>query len=308
MTQTHPDLIGYEAARTGAASWRVPDPGYLRFEGQDARDFIQRQTTNDIRNLTAGQVQLTILTSGTARILDVWRLMIDGDGIGAITLPGRAAGITRYLRKRIFFMDKVTVTDASAAIALFEIIGPDGAHLAQGWGDPAARLIPPVAGIGLGWLLMVPAERADSTAERLAAAGVVPLSAGAYPVLRIEAGLPGPERELTDEHTPLETNLGAGISGAKGCYTGQEVIARQVNYDKITRRLAGLRLDAPVEPGAVVMVEGRTAGDVTSAVISPDFGPIALAILRRPHHEPGTRVEAGGVRGWVVELPFRGRR
>ncbi len=302
MTQTRPDLIGYKAAHSGAAFWRVPDPGYLRFEGKDTRDFIQRQTTNDIRSLKPGEVQLTVLTSGTARILDVWRLAVDGDTIGAITLPGRASSTAHYLHKRIFFMDKVTVTDASTEIALFEIIGPDAGTMLEGWGD--ARLIPPVAGFGAGWLLIVPVDQADAAAEHLAAAGAVPLSAETYIVLRVEAGLPGPDRELTDEHTPLEANLDAGISAAKGCYTGQEVIARQVNYDKITRRLVGLRLESPVEPGASVTVEGRTAGEVTSAAISPDYGPIALAILRRPHHEPGTRVDVAGVAGTVVGLPF----
>jgi folate-binding Fe-S cluster repair protein YgfZ len=100
----------------------------------------------------------------------------------------------------------------------------------------------------------------------------------------------------------------SAIHEAKGCYTGQEVIARQINYDKIARRLVGLRLDAPVSAGATVLVEGRSAGEVTSAALSPRCGPIALAVLRRPHFAPGTPVSvteaAGAVHGTVTALPF----
>jgi folate-binding protein YgfZ len=132
------------------------------------------------------------------------------------------------------------------------------------------------------------------------------LSPEAYEVRRVELGLPGPARELTEDYTPLETNLDAAISDSKGCYTGQEIIARQVTYDKITKRMAGLKLQAPVAAGAAVHVEGRGAGEVTSAVHSPNCGAIALAILKRPHHAPGTAVTVGeeGTRGVVVALPF----
>ena len=95
---------------------------------------------------------------------------------------------------------------------------------------------------------------------------------------------------------------------AKGCYTGQEVLARQINYDKITRQMVGLRLETPVQRGAAVQVEGRGAGEVTSAVVSPRFGAIALAVVKRPHFEPGTVVMVASgeetARGEVVSLPF----
>jgi folate-binding protein YgfZ len=141
---------------------------------------------------------------------------------------------------------------------------------------------------------------------QLAARGVIALSAEAYNVLRIEAGRPGPAQELTSDYTPLEANLDRAISSIKGCYSGQEVIARQITYDKVARRLVGLRLAAPVAVGAAVTVEGRTVGTITSAAESPQFGAIALAVVRRPHFEPQTNVIVGdgGVAGEVVALPF----
>ncbi|NLX11390.1 MAG: hypothetical protein GXY36_17220, partial [Chloroflexi bacterium] len=127
MTLTSENLIGYEAALSGAACYVVPDAGYLRVQGDDQQAFIQRQTTNDARQIAPGQTQQTVLTSATARILDVWRLVPEPDAIGVITLAGRGTRTARYLQSRIFFMDKVTVTDASAEFVQIDVFGPQAA-------------------------------------------------------------------------------------------------------------------------------------------------------------------------------------
>lgn len=316
-------MSGYQAAQEGAAIWAVPDPGYLIVRGEHQQDFVQRQTTNDVRQLAPGRTQPTVLTSPTARILDVWRLVPEAEGIGIVTLPGRGAHTARYLQSRIFFMDKVTVTDASAEVAQVEVIGPNAATLLGEIGVPAppdqdALLEAPFEGgalraIGLDaagghFLLLVPSAGQDALLARLSDAGAAALDEAAYEALRIEAGLPGPARELTEDFTPLEANLDAAISLAKGCYTGQEILARQVNYDKITRRLVGLRLASAAAPGAAVQVDGRTAGEVTSVVESPRYGWVALAVVKRPHHAPGTEVmvqdEVRTVAATVAALPF----
>ena len=319
--ETEQVLTGYDDALTGAVFYRVPDPGFLRIGGADQSAFVQRQTTNDIQRLAPGRALLTVLTSATARILDVWRLVTEPDGsLGAITLPGRGAATARFLRSHIFFMDKVTVTDVSAAFAHIEVFGPEAARVLEQVGQtpaPAPDEIVcwqvsdrPVRAIGTehGWLLIAPSEHNAVLLERLNATGAMPLSPEAYEVLRVEAGRPGPARELTDDYTPLEANLDAAISERKGCYTGQEIIARQVTYDKITRRLAGLRLDTMVAVGAALQVEGRTVGAITSAVQSPRHGPIALAVIRRPHHAPGTAVTVvdaeNAINAVTVPLPF----
>lgn len=307
---TQPTLTGYDAAHTAAAVYRVPDPGLLRISGEDRADFIQRQTTNDIKAVTPGSARLTVLTSGTARTLDVWRVLAapeaEEPGYDVITLPGRGAATTQYLQGRIFFMDKVAVDDRGADVAQIQVIGPQtarvldalvlaeipapGAVVAWDAGGIAGRAVGLDGLIARGVLLLAPAADAESLLERLAAAGAESLSPAAYTVLRVEAGLPGPARELTSDFTPLEANLDAAISGVKGCYAGQEVIARQITYDKIARRLALLRLDAPVMVGARVEVEGRNAGVITSAVASPRAGSLALGVLRRQYLEPGTAV------------------
>jgi folate-binding protein YgfZ len=159
----------------------------------------------------------------------------------------------------------------------------------------------------MGYRLLAPASASDALADALKDAGASSLSPESYESLRVEAGLPGPD-ELTEDYTPLEANLSRAVSSTKGCYTGQEIIARQVTYDKVTKRMVGLRLDAPVTAGAQVTVEGKSAGTVTSVTHSPRYGSIALAVLKRPHDEPDTTLVVsnpdGDVSARVAMLPF----
>ena len=125
--------------------------------------------------------------------------------------------------------------------------------------------------------------------------------------MRVESGSPGAGHELTEAYTPLEVHLNYAISDKKGCYTGQEVIARQINFDKITRHLVGLTLESTTEEGTSLVSGSTPAGTVTSTVISPRFGPIALAVVKRPFDKPGTilTVEGGDqAKARVTALPF----
>ncbi|HML21715.1 MAG TPA: glycine cleavage T C-terminal barrel domain-containing protein [Aggregatilinea sp.] len=324
MQTAQQQLAGYDAAHRGAAFRRVPEPGIVVVRGQDPQGFIQRQTTNDARMLAPDRSVVTVLTSGTARILDVWRLVPEPDGTGILTLPGRGALTARYLQGRIFFMDKVTVSDDSAAWAQIELIGPETARvlaafglaqapapdqiLTAALGDVSLRIVGQDGSTGQGCLLLVPAAHAEAAITALAQNGAVEMAPDAYAVFRVEQGLPGPDHELTESYTPLEVRLDGTVSLDKGCYTGQEVLARQVNYDKITRRLAGLRLDAEVPVGAAVLADERTVGEVTSIAHSPRLGWLALAVIKRPHFEPGVavavRAEGGDIPTVTSALPF----
>ena len=304
-------------------AYRVPDPGYLHIQGADQADFIQRQTTNDIRELGPGRSLLTVLTSATARILDVWQLVQEPDGIGVITLPGRGGVTARYLQARIFFMDKVTVVDASDQTAQFRIMGaidgmpgnfglsriPAAGEVIGGEvGGASVQAVGVASALGGGVLLLADVGASAPIMESLAASGARLLTPQAYEIWRVERGLPGPHGELTGEFTPLEVALSEAVSGEKGCYTGQEVIARQITYDKVTRGLVGVHLEEPAAPGDGVEVEGRNVGTITSAVESPRLGPIGLAVLKRPHNRPGVRVtvihNGQPTAGTVAALPF----
>ncbi len=307
-----------------------PDAGFLEIGGPHQVDFLQRQTTNDVKSLSKGRALWTVFTSPTARILDVCYLVSlessspDEKSIGVITLPGRSAATAAYLKSRIFFMDRVTVQDASLEYVQIDLFGAEAAaslaalglsappspgELAQA--SPGGRQLLVFAhqpGGGLGFRLIAWQSESEALSASLSEAGAHPASFPQYEIRRIEAGLPGPRGELNAEYTPLEVNLQAAISDRKGCYTGQEIIARQLTYDKVTRRLVGLRPERPVGVGSPVLAEGKPAGIVTSAAVSAAHGPLALAVLRRPYHVPGTRVAVTGEEGetaaTVTALPF----
>ncbi len=305
------------------ARYHVSGSGFLRFAGADRVDFIQRQSTNDLARLTAGAHLSTVLTNPAARIVDVLQVFpLDGETLAAITLPGRGAATFAFLRKRIFFNDRVTIEDPGPAYRVVDLLGeteaialPAGIPMVEpgsvesGEFNGTAIFTLGLAGPhGLFRRIVIPGAGFEAFTEALEKAGVTGMTAQEFEVLRIEAGLPGPDGELTEDFTPLETGLGDLVSDTKGCYTGQEVIARQITYDKITRGLAGIRLEGPARPGARVLAGETSAGSLTSYANSPREGYLALAVLKRPHGEPGTevRVETGNgeVAGIVVPLPF----
>lgn len=318
----------YQAALQGAVYYPITSADVLCLSGPDRRAFVQRQTTNNINLLGTGQAQTTVLTSPTGRILDVFLLYPEGTGdeetLVLMPLPGRTEGIFRFLKSRIFFMDKVTLTNTSTDYAHYLLDGPlvavalekigletvpanDSVTFAQMSGHPLTLIGQPGLA-GLGFRIVIPQAAASILKNIFMEADIPRLSADSYELLRIEAGLPTADHELRENYTPLEAGLGTYVAENKGCYTGQEVLARQVNYDKITRQLTGLRLEAPIAPGSDVFVEGRSVGEVTSAVVSPRFGSIALAIIKRPFFEPNTDLFAGDSKNPIpattCTLPF----
>jgi folate-binding protein YgfZ len=165
----------------------------------------------------------------------------------------------------------------------------------------SARLIGQPGLIGVGYRLLLPATIYAEVEETLLRLGAARLSAEDHQILRIEAGIPAAGAELTEAYTPFEVGLDAAVSGTKGCYTGQEVLARQVTYDKVTQRLVRLKLDTPLSPGTRLYFEDKPAGEITSAAVSPRFGPLALAVVKKPYFEAGMALTAGegGVKGVI---------
>jgi folate-binding protein YgfZ len=320
-------LQDYQAALSGAAFYRIPRSGYHRLRGVDRLAFLQRQTTNDVTLLSPSQSVLTVLTNPAARILDVLRLIHESDEeIGLVTLPGQAGETFRFLKSRIFFKDHVSLVDASPEMAQIDLGGPSAASLLAGLGlpdltEPGVVVRSEIVGVAVraieqpgfdrtGYRLLVPSAECESLDAALVRQGAIRLSEASYHVLRVENGLPAAGAELTGDYTPLEMGLEAEVSTTKGCYTGQEVIARQLNYDKVTQHLALLRLQAPGQAGERLWVDGRPVGLLTTVAQSPRFGPLALAVIKRPYHQPGTSViiggdgTSGGTSAEVAELPL----
>lgn len=323
----HENLTLYQTARRHGG-WRIlPDAGGLLVRGEDRIPFFQRQTTNDLRSLTDQNFIVTVLTSPTARILDVLTITQQGDDLLVFTLPGRGDITKQYLQSRIFFMDKVTIQDTDQKLIQIELFGPALAGLLSSFGinaaqqDPFNRILtsigegitilgPQNAGL-LGCRLLFPESAFNSVQDILAKHGFAQVMPEIYDILRIESGIPGAISELTQDYTPLETGLEDSISSSKGCYTGQEVIARQITYDKVTRGLAGLKIQAepsePITAGVQLFTENQPVGTLTSCGFSPEFGWIGLAVLKRPFDSPSQHIQikaAEPVAAVVVALPF----
>jgi folate-binding protein YgfZ len=317
-------LTGYQEALSGLAYFQIDEPGYLRISGQDRLTFLQRQTSNDLNLLSQDNALISVLTSSTGRILDVLTIFHEEDQLGVLTLPGFGNQTGDFLRSRIFFMDKVSLEDASHEIVLFELLGPRVGELAQQIGavdtlekdDRIQSIV--ISGIkiqyisqsGLGQRLIIPHKSADEVLEAIKDLGASPLSIDAYESLRIEKGIPAVGHELIEEYTPLETGYQWAVSESKGCYTGQEVLARQISYDKITRQLVGLKLVQVQHPGDTLwsLEDGKKVGVITSSTLSPNYGPIALGIVKRPFNQPGTEVRVSdkidGEIARITSLPF----
>jgi folate-binding protein YgfZ len=303
-------VIGYQAALKNAALYLSPEAGYLRISGSDQVSFLQRQTTNNINLLVPGHSMVTVLTSATGRILDVLTLLTEpGGALGAMPLPGQAANTANFLKSRVFFMDKVSIADASKEFVQIELTGPQVPGLL---GRLGCQFVPQqdevlpieIGGVkvilirqpswaGMDFRLLAPVDTSQDVIAALLSQGAIQITSEIYQVLRVEAGVPGAGTELTSDYTPLETGLSAAVAENKGCYTGQEVIARQMTYDKVTQHMVGLRLQNLAQTGERIFAEGRAIGSITTCVDSPRFGPIALAILKRPYHQPGTQVMVG---------------
>jgi folate-binding protein YgfZ len=323
LATTAADSPAWRALTEGAAWFERPQAGVLVLEDDDRVDFLQRMTSADIKALRPGQAAVTVLTSPTARIVHVFAVLCRADDLLLLPAPDDGAALERHLRNQIFFMDKVRVRNVGDSWRRMRLTGPQAAQVAL-----AALGLQPAATDGLwvehaailawadgryewpGLELLVPAEgeAVSEVARALAAAGAVEVAdAALLEARRIELGLPAVGAELTGEVNPLEGGLGWACADNKGCYTGQEIIARQITYDKVTRSLVGLRADLPLVAGVSLFAEGREVGVVTSAAHSPTLGcTIALAIVRRSHTAPGSRVtlqSADGPAAEVVALP-----
>jgi folate-binding protein YgfZ len=184
-------------------------------------------------------------------------------------------------------------------------LGPE-AHVTARVADEEVRVSASSELPAPGLALHVPPAAAGPVRAALAAAGAEPLSRAAWDALRIEQGRPWFGVDVTPENLLHETGLVREYhSPSKGCYVGQEVIARlEARGGHVNKRLCGLRLGAPAAAGASIRAEDREVGRVTTAAVSPRLGPIAMGYVHRSRFEPGTPVEVAGTPATVDALPL----
>jgi aminomethyltransferase len=309
-------LAQYEQAGTASLVVRRRPSGVLSVSGEDRLDFLHRMSTNDLLGLTPGRAAVTVFTTAIGRIVEVARVLAQEDQALLITPPGQARALREWLQRYLFFRDRVSLTELPNPRAQWGIYGPQ-AHERAGTVLPGLPELKPDAHFGpveaLAWSvtqprpgleLLLKGEAADR-AEAAWSSGAA--EEEAYEALRVEAGLPAPGREVSAEAIPLEVGLWEAVSFHKGCYIGQEIIARMESRGKLARQLVGVRLDGPAEAGAPLRQGEMVQGNLTSVVQSPRLGWIGLAVVRTAAlAEAGGRVQVGeaGAAGQLVALPF----
>ncbi len=315
-----------QAVRGAAGLFALADRGVIEVAGEDRTRWLDGMLTNDVASLAPGSGCPALLLTRQGRIVAPFHVLCFAERFWLETARDAVAPALAALEKLVI-ADDVVLLDASPGLARLALEGPAAARvLAAACGAPVA-LEPGhfaeleiggasvvVAAFGFtgepGFQLLVPTARGEEVAEALRAAGqgegLVEGDAVSLELLRIEAGTPRFGAEIDASVLPDEARLGHAVSTTKGCYIGQEVVARVRSRDRVKHRLVGLRVEGePPAPGAGLAVDGRASGEVTSAARSPRFGSIALGYLRSEHAAPGTAVQLDGRVATVAELPFR---
>jgi folate-binding protein YgfZ len=282
--------------------------GKLRLSGGEAADYLQGQVTNDVAGLAAGSGCYAALLNHKGKMLTDMRVLRGEDFIWIDTEPEGLPALARNASMFSIGRD-VSHEDVSGAYAILSLVGPDARAPLGDDAPPAAEhaFVQGEHGLyvatDLGVDVICPAVDAVAVREAL---GVEEVSEEAAECLRIESGRPRFSIDVGTETIPQEAGLNErAVSFTKGCYVGQETVARLHYKGKPNRHLRGLRLAELVEHGAEIRLGERVLGEVGSAAVSPAFGPIALAVVRR-EAEPGTVVQVGdaSVEATVSELPF----
>lgn len=309
MTNSQIEPMVLQAVRETAVLVDRSNLGVLLISGATRLDLIHRMSTQAVNGLQRGEGAATVLTTDIGRIIDRLILYTTNSMVYALTGENNSDNIARYLMRFVFFNDDFHLKDVSGETAVFAVYGPRaGEKLIQAGFDAANLLLhhwrqaeiagctayvhrtDPVAGDGY----FVIGQEADRAVlwPHLLTTGLAAADEAAFDFLRIEAGLPRYGRELTNEYIPLEADLWNDVSFKKGCYTGQEVIARMESRGKLAKKLVKLQPAEPVNAGDQLTANGKNAGVITSVAVGPD-GPIALGYVKTAVLEEETPLFVG---------------
>jgi folate-binding protein YgfZ len=304
----------YRALREGAGVLDRSQRGKLVVGGADAADFLQGQLTNDVEALAPGEGCYAALLDRKGHMqADMRVLRLDPEEIWLDTEAGAGDAVVRHLSlyrvgRELELVESVeraivsTIGPQAAELAGTGPLSPEHAHREIELGGVACRAVATDLGIDL----ICATGDADAIAGALIAAGAVQVGEAAAEILRVESGRPRFGREMTTATIPQEAGIDdRAVSFTKGCYIGQETVARLHYKGKPNRRLRGLRLGAPAAHGDEIRLGEREVGRVGSTCVSPALGPIALAVVRR-EASAGDAVLVGedGAEAELVELPF----
>lgn len=295
---------------------------WIELGGSDRLDLLNRLSTNEVANLPAGTGRQTVLLTEKARIIDVLTLCNDTDRTMVLASPSQASRIVSWLRTYTI-TDDVRAKDRTDGTAMIEILGPRAAaavHDLSGtdvstisiaeWkaasiDGKAVTIVRMPSASELSYWIVATRDDMSSIIEllRANAATFVELDPATDEYIRVLGGQGRLGHEWSDAYNPLEAGLLHLTSFTKGCYIGQEVVARLDSYNKVKQRIMGLHSQAALAEGDEVMADGAVIGRVTSVVPSCDgHARFALAYVRGEHAHPDTTLAIRGASGDVTAV------
>lgn len=313
--------------RATAGLFRLDRFGVIEVTGGDRTAWLNGMVSNDVAALEPGRERsgchAALLTNRGAIIADL-HVVLRADRLWLLVERTALAAAVGAL-ERFIVADDVALDDASERFVQWTLEGPAGpavlaslgvdGSLASGAAVDVEIAGAPVTLVAVGlsgeWGRRLVADAASQASVEAAlleagrAHGLVLGDDATLEMLRVEAGTPRQGLELDEDVLPDEARLASAISTKKGCYVGQEIVARLRSRGQVNHLLVGLRFeDGLPAPGDALVVGDKRTGEVTSVAESPRAGAIALGFVRREHSEPGTHVDAAGRRAVVAALPF----
>lgn len=308
-----PELDAQYRVLREAAGWTRRERALLVVRGAEAADYLHSQVTNDIEALEPGGGCYAALLDRKGRMQgDMVVLRRDAEELLVAMEPVAHDAVARHLGMYRIGRE-VEIEDIGDSHAAISVLGPaattlagiaplaEHAHRSERFGDAT----PLAVGTDAGFDVLCGEADEAAVVTALEAAGIEPVSEGAAEILRVESGRPRFGRDMDTRTIPQEAGINErAVSFTKGCYIGQETVARLHYKGKPNRRLCGLRLAHAAAAGDPITLGDKAVGEVGSAVLSPAHGPIALALVRR-EAEIGATVAVGeGNEARVVEPPF----
>lgn len=303
-----------------AALIALPERGVLAVSGPQRSKFLHNLLSNDVEGRVNGQGSLAAFMDTKGHLLVLMRVLVCENEILLEMPRERLAAVEALL---VHYKVGTPVRFAARPVAIHALLGSGAAETLAALsapvpeGAPQSHLAAEIAGQGVrivratdlparALVIHVAPEGSEAVAEALRSAGASALDRADFDALRIEEGRPLFGIEVTEDNLLHETGLLHEYhSASKGCYVGQEVVARlEARGGNVNKLLRGLRLTAPAAAGAAINAAGQQVGRITSAAVSKQRGPIAMGYVHRKHAAPGTAVEVGGAAATVVSLPM----
>jgi tRNA-modifying protein YgfZ len=300
---------GYRALTAAYGLVDRSERGKLALTGSEAKAFLQGQVTNDVEALEPGRGCYAAFLTHKGKMLGDLRVLDLGDELLLDTERSALQELFNMIRRYKLGMD-VELHKRTLEMALLSLIGPkadtfglEGEHANRR--DEIAGVAVVLVRTDVGVDVFVPADGVEAVRGALDAPEV---GEDAAEIVRVERGRPRYGIDLDDSVIPQEAGLNErAVSFTKGCYVGQETVARLYYRGKPNRHLRGLRLSAPAATGDVLRLGEKEVGRLGSVAVSPVHGPIALALVRREASVGDTvAVADAGMTAEVVDLPFEG--